>query len=75
MLILDAVADLSEISPFILETSSPTLRVLLETALTDLWIIGEIRLDIVDLLVADVLLLDIADNIVVELGIETKEHL
>jgi hypothetical protein len=74
MLILDAVADLSEVRPLVLKTSCPTLGVFFETALTDFWIVGKIRLDIVDLLVADILLLDIAEDIVVELGIETKEH-
>jgi hypothetical protein len=75
VLILDAVADLGEVGPLVLEAVGPALGVLVQTALADLWVVGEVALDVVDLLVADVLLLDVAEDVVVELGVEAEEHL
>lgn len=75
VLVLDAVADLGEVVPLVLEAARPALGVLLETALADLWVVGEVALDVVDLLVADVLLLHVAEDVVVELGVEAEEHL
>jgi len=75
MFILDVITYLCEIRPFIFETSSPAFGVFLETSFTNLWIICEITLNIGYLLVTDIFFFDIAQNIVMELSIETEKHL
>lgn len=74
MLVLDGTADFSEVVELVLETMRPTFCVLFQTALCDLWVVGEITLDVVNLLVTHVLLLDVAEDIVVELCVKTEEH-
>jgi hypothetical protein len=75
VLVLDAVADLCKVGPFILETVSSALSVLVQAALVDLWIVSKVTFHIGYLLVTDVLLLDVADDVVVKLCVEAEEHL
>lgn len=75
MLILNAAAYLRKIIELVLEAMRPSPCIFLESSLGDFRVIGKITLHVVDLLVAHVLLLDIAEDIVMELCVKTEEHL
>lgn len=74
MLILDRTAYFCEVVEFVLETMSPSFCVLLQTTLRDFWVIGEVTLNVIDLLVAHIFFLYIAEDVVMELCIETEKH-
>ena len=74
MLILDGTAYLCEVVELVLEAMRPPFCVLLQTALCDLWVIGEIALHVVYLLVTHVFFLYVAEDIVVKLCVKTEEH-
>lgn len=75
MLILNRAANFSEVVELILETMRPSPRAFLQSSLGDFRIVRKITLHVVYLLVADVLLLDVAEDVVVELSVEAEEHL
>lgn len=74
MFVLNAITNLCKVWPFIFEAMSPSFCVFLETSFINLWVIREITLNKINLLVAYILLLDIAQYIVMKLSVETEEH-
>lgn len=74
MLILNRTANFRKIIELVLETMRPSFSILLQTTLRDFRIISEVTLNVINLFVAHVFLLDIAEDIVMELCVKAEEH-
>lgn len=73
--ITDFVTNFSEIGPLVFERFGPALHIVLQGSFSDLRVIAQIAIHVSYQLVSHILLFYIAQDIMVELGVEAEEHL